>query len=103
MASIDLLIVDDDLDLSGIGEPQLVNGTDCVAQDLRHMIREKGYAFRMIGERNKTKIAALCTEIELEIENDERIYPGTASAVLSGENLICIAQTVEDERVEVSV
>lgn len=103
MASIDLLIVDDDLDLSGIGEPLLVNGTDCVAQDLRHMIREKGYAWRMIGERNRTSVAALCTEIELEMENDERIYPGTANVSLSGENLICEAQTIAGERVTVTV
>ncbi|MBJ7536947.1 DUF2590 family protein [Marinomonas transparens] len=103
MTSIDLLIQDDDIVLSDIGEPLLVEGVNCVAQDLRHMIREKAYAWRMIGERNKTTIAALCTDIELEMENDERIYPGTASVSLSGESLICEAQTVDGERVVVTV
>jgi hypothetical protein len=103
MPSIDLLIQDDDIVLSSIGEPLLVEGVNCVAQDLRHMIREKAYAWKMIGERNKTTIAALCTEIEIEVENDERIYPGTASVSLSGEKLICEAQTVEGERFVVTV
>jgi len=66
------------------------------------MIREKGYAWRLIGERNKTKVSALCTSIELEIENDDRIYPGTANVYLSGESLICEAQTVQGEKVVVN-
>jgi hypothetical protein len=103
MPSIDLLIQDDDMVFSSIGEPLLVTGVDCVAQDIRHMIREKAYAWKMIGERNQTTIAALCTEIEIEVENDERIYPGTASVSLSGEKLICEAQTIEGERLVVTV
>ncbi|NLQ17552.1 DUF2590 family protein [Marinomonas sp. M1K-6] len=103
MPSIDLLIQDDDMVFSSIGEPLLVTGVDCVAQDIRHMIREKGYAWRMIGERNQTTINALCTEIEIEMENDERIYPGTANVTLSGETLICEAQTVAGERLVVTV
>jgi hypothetical protein len=101
--SIDLFIQDDDMVFSSIGEPLLVTGVDCVAQDIRHMIREKAYAWKMIGERNQTTIAALCTEIEIEVENDERIYPGTASVSLSGEKLICEAQTVEGESFVVTV
>lgn len=103
MPSIDLLIQDDDMVFSSIGEPLLVTGVDCVAQDIRHMIREKGYVWRMIGERNQTTINALCTEIEIEMENDERIYPGTANVTLSGESLICEAQTVDGERLVVTV
>ncbi|MEL0621791.1 DUF2590 family protein [Marinomonas arenicola] len=101
MVNIDLFILDDDLDLSSIGEPLQVSSTDCVAQDLRHMIREKGYAWEMIGQRNKVEITALCTEIEIAMENDERIYPGTAAVMLSGEALICEARTVDGEKVVV--
>lgn len=103
MASTDLLIENDDIVLSAIGEPRLVSGVNCVAQDLRHMIREKGYAWKMIGERNRTTIQALCTEIELEIENDDRIFPGTASVVLNGEKLICNAETLESEAINLVV
>jgi len=103
MPSIDLLIQDDDIVLSSIGEPELTRGVNCVAQDIRHMIREKGYAWRLIGERNQTKVSALCTSIELDIENDDRIYPGTANVYLSGEKLICAAQTVADEEVVITI
>ncbi len=103
MPSIDLFIENDDIVLSSIGEPLLVEGVNCVAQDIRHMIIEKGYAWRMIGERNQTTIAAICTEIEIEMENDERIYPGTANVYLDGESLICEAKTVADEKITVTV
>jgi len=103
MPSIDLLIENDDIVLSSIGEPLLVEGVNCVAQDIRHMIIEKGYAWRMIGERNPVKIAAICKEIEIEMENDERIYPGTADVYLDGESLICEAQTIAGEKITVIV
>lgn len=103
MASIDLLIEDDDFVLSGVGEPELTSLADCVAQDLRHMIREKGYAILMVGERNLVSLAAVAKEIELEIENDSRIYPGTASVELDGEVLTCVAQTIDGEYIEVSL
>ena len=101
MSSFDLKIVNDDLVLSPIGEPELVIGSFCVAQDLRHMIREHGYAVELVGERNRVKVAAATKTIELAIEDDARIYPGTATVTLNGERLICTAKTVEGERVEV--
>lgn len=103
MASIDLLIENDDLSLSGGGEPLLASYADCVAQDLRHMIREKGFAIQMVGERNPVTLAAAAKTIELEIENDTRIYPGTASVALNDEVLTCVAKTITGELVEVSL
>lgn len=103
MASIDLLIEDDDLVLSSVSEPELTSLADCVAQDLRHMIREKGYAILMVGERNPVSLMAAAKVIELEIENDSRIYPGTASVELDNNVLTCVAQTIEGEYIEVSL
>lgn len=103
MPSIDLLIQDDDIVLSSIGEPLLVEGVNCVAQDIRHMIIEKGYAWRMIGERNPVKIAAICTEIEIEMEDDERILAGTARVNLVNEKLLCEGQTIAGEKITVTV
>ncbi|RBO85908.1 DUF2590 family protein [Marinomonas aquiplantarum] len=103
MASIDLLIQNDDLVLSGLGEPELVSLSDCVAQDLRHMMREKGYAILMVGERNRVSLTAAAKVIELEIENDSRIYPGTASVELNDDVLTCVAQTIDGEYIEVSL
>ena len=101
MSSFDLKIKNDDLVLSSIGEPELVTSAWCVAQDLRHMIRENGYAVELVGERNRVKVAAATKAIELAMEDDDRVYPGTAAVTLDGERLICIAKTIEGERVEV--
>lgn len=101
MSNFDLKIINDDLIMSPIGEPELVTGAWCVAQDLRHMIREHGYAVELIGERNRVKVAATTKAIELAIEEDDRVYPGTAAVTLDKERLICVAKTVEGEHVEV--
>lgn len=101
MGSFDLKIVNDDLVLSSIGEPDLITAAFCVAQDLRHMIREHGYAVELVGERNRVKVAVATKAIELAMEEDDRVYPGTAAVKLDGERLICTAKTVDGERVEV--
>ncbi|MGB0940811.1 MAG: DUF2590 family protein [Marinomonas sp.] len=103
MDSIDLSIIDDDLVLNQLGEPELRVEADCIAQDLRHMLREKGYAFSMIGERSQVKLATLTTQVEIEMENDTRIYPGTAKVALIGEALNCSARTLNNEAIEVTL
>ena len=103
MDMIDLRIENDDLVLNSNGEPELVTGVECIAQDLVHMLREKGYAFSLIGERNQVNINTVCLGIEIEMENDSRIYPGTANAELIGGELICTARTLDNESVKVSL
>ena len=103
MDSIDLSIIDDDLVLNQLGEPELRAEADCIAQDLRHMLRERGYAFSMIGERNQVTLSTLATQIEIEMENDTRIYPGTAKVALGGEVLSCSARTLNNEAIEVTL
>lgn len=103
MDSIDLSIIDDDLVLNQLGEPELRAEADCIAQDLRHMLRERGYAFSMIGERNQVTLSTLATQIEIEMENDTRIYPGTAKVALVGEVLSCSARTLNNEAIEVTL
>ncbi len=103
MTSIDLLIQDDDLVLSGIGEPVLISAAQCIAQDLRHMIREKGYGVQLVGQRSRVKVLAIAKAVEIEMENDERIYPGTAQVRLIGEELICMAKTVDGEAIEATL
>lgn len=103
MDSIDLSIIEDDLVLNQLGEPTLRTEADCITQDLRHMLRERGYAFSMIGERSLVKLATLATQVEIEMENDTRIYPGTAKAALVGEVLNCSARTLNNEAIEVTL
>ena len=74
---IDLLITDDDLTLAA-GEPRLATNKDCIEQDIRHMIREHGLAVQMIANRNSVEIAYLAQRIEIEMEKDVRLVPGTA-------------------------
>jgi len=103
MNTIDIRIENDDFVLSSMGEPTLTTESNCIAQDLKHMIREKGYAFSMVGERNGVNIATLCTRIEIEIENDARIYPGTAAVSMQGVNLTCTARTLDNDAIEVAL
>lgn len=103
MDSIDLSIIEDDLVLNQLGEPALRTEADCITQDLRHMLRERGYAFSMIGERSLVKLATLATQVEIEMENDTRIYPGTAKVALVGEVLNCSARTLNNEAIEVTL
>lgn len=78
MSDIDILITDDDLTLDGVKEPQLVDGRRSIAQDIKHMIRETGHAVRMVGERRADKRAHYRKLIEIAVEEDQRIVPGTA-------------------------
>lgn len=103
--SFDLLIIDDDICLDGYGEPELTRtpaGT--VAQDIRHMIREKGYAIRLVADRNPATRRALLKKLELDIEEDLRIKPGTAKVTEESDSHIwCTAETEADEPVSVEV
>ena len=74
---VDLLITDDDLTLQ-TGEPLTVSDLDCISQDIKHMIREKGYLVRMVGNRNEVQVGYLAQQVELEMEKDPRLVPGTA-------------------------
>ncbi|RUM56731.1 MAG: DUF2590 domain-containing protein [Marinomonas sp.] len=103
ITSIDLLVLEDDLVLSSIGEPDLTTASNCVAQDICHMIREKGYAIDMIGQRSQVEVATKCKQIQLEIEEDVRIIPGTARVHLDDETLICEARTIDNEKITVNV
>ena len=48
----DLLISKDDMTLDANGEPVLVTGRACIAQDIQHMIRESGLLVELVGERD---------------------------------------------------
>ncbi|WP_417552088.1 DUF2590 family protein [Marinomonas fungiae] len=99
MSSIDLLIADLDLSLNDRGEPHYVIGTECVAQDIRHMLIERGFLTSLIAERDKAKISMTETNIENAIEDDARILAGSASVVFKNGGVTCTAQTIDEETV----
>ncbi len=76
---VDLLITDNDLTLDAAGEPMLVYDADCIAQDIKHLIRESGLMVEIIGQRDSIKVKANLQALTLLIEDDVRLVPGTVS------------------------
>lgn len=74
---VDLLVTGDDLTLDAGGNPVLVTDRDCIAQDLVHMIRETGLLVELVANRDAHKKAENLVRLELAVEEDERIRPGT--------------------------
>lgn len=74
---IDLLIENGNFVLNTGKEPELCNNRKSIGQDIIHSILESGLATQLIGERSPTLRADIFTQLELLIEEDERIVPGT--------------------------
>ncbi len=74
---IDLLIQNGDFSLNTGREPELCNNRQSIGQDVIHAIIESGLATELIAERSPVLRADLFTRIEMLIEDDERIVPGT--------------------------
>jgi predicted short-subunit dehydrogenase-like oxidoreductase (DUF2520 family) len=99
---IDLLIVDNDLSLDLSHQPLLVNDRASIAQDIAHMIRESGLLVTLVAERNRLKQRDCIQQLELLVEADERLVPGTAHIIQSqpGQYLVT-AKTVKFGSIEV--
>lgn len=76
---IDLLITNDDFVLNTGNEPVLCNNRQSIGQDVIHSIIESGLAIELIAERSPTLRGDIFTRMELLIEDDERLIPGTVS------------------------
>ncbi|MBB1228857.1 DUF2590 family protein [Pantoea pleuroti] len=74
---IDLLIENGDFVLNTGKEPVTCNNRKSIQQDIAHAIIESGLMTEMIAERSPTLRADILTRLELLIEDDERIIPGT--------------------------
>lgn len=74
---IDLLITGRDFTLNSGNEPVLCDNRVSVAQDCVHAIIESGLATQLVGERSPTLRADLRNQIEMLVEDDDRIVPGT--------------------------
>lgn len=70
---IDLLITGRDFTLNSGNEPVLCDNRVSVAQDCVHAIIESGLATQLVGERSPTLRADLRNQIEMLVEDDERI------------------------------
>lgn len=74
---IDLLIENGDFVLNAGSEPVTCNNRKSIQQDIAHAILESGLLTEMIAERSPTLRDDILTRLELLIEDDERIIPGT--------------------------
>ena len=74
---IDILVVNGAWQLDPGGQPRYTRDRHSIGQDIKHRIMESGLARKLVGERSSTLRADIMTEIELQVENDIRLIPGT--------------------------
>ncbi|WP_257274269.1 DUF2590 family protein [Endozoicomonas sp. SESOKO4] len=75
---IDIFINDDrDIQLDVAGMPGYTDDRATIAQDIKHMIMETGILVELIAERSREKWLANMNQLELMVEEDVRIVPGT--------------------------
>ncbi len=101
---IDILVVNGAWQLDAGGQPRYTQDRHSISQDIKHRIMESGLARKLIGERSPTLRADVMTEIELLVENDERLIPGTI--VISEEDIervLVTARTYEFGDLEVTL
>ena len=101
---IDLLIQDNDLVLDPSRQPLLIDDRASIAQDIAHMIRDSGLLVTLVAERNSLKQRDCIQQLELLVEADVRLVPGTASIkeLAPGQYLVT-ATTLQFGNVEVTL
>lgn len=99
---IDLLIFDNDLVLDPSRQPRLIEDRASIAQDIVHMIRDSGLLVTLVAERDRLRQRDCIQQLELLVEADERLVPGTAqiTPVQPGHYLVT-ATTMEFGDIEV--
>jgi len=101
---IDLLITDNDLSLDPARLPQLVDDRASIAQDIAHMIRESGLLVTLVAERDRFRQRDCIQQLELLVEADERLVPGTARITAQDVGVYLVtARTVEFGDIEVTL
>ena len=94
--NIDLNIINGDLSLDAELTPIQLTETQVISQDVKHRILESGLLVQLVGLRNNNAIAMILTEIELVVEQDERITPGTIEVIRPLQGQISVkAQTID--------
>lgn len=101
---IDLLIVGNDLSLDPARLPLLVDDRASIAQDIAHMIRESGLLVTLVAERDRFRQRDCIQQLELLVEADVRLVPGTARIVTQDVGVYLVtARTVEFGEIEVTL
>jgi hypothetical protein len=90
---VDLLISDNDLVLDLSQQPTLVDDRACIAQDIAHMIRDSGLLVTLVAERSTLRQRDCIQQMELLVEDDERLVPGTAQITQVEPGLFLVTAT----------
>ncbi|WP_106802908.1 DUF2590 family protein [Pseudomonas sp. S5D5] len=101
---IDLLIVGNDLVLDLSRQPLLIDDRASIAQDIAHMIRDSGLLVTLVAERDRLKQRDCIQQLELLVEADERLVPGTAQITqLQPGQYLVTATTLKFGNIEVAL
>lgn len=93
---IDLLIENGNFSLNAGNEPATCNNRKSIQQDIAHAIIESGMVTELIAERSPTLRADIFTRLELLIEDDERIIPGTVAVDEEAINRLWVTASTYD-------
>ncbi|QLA60969.1 DUF2590 family protein [Enterobacter cloacae] len=94
---LDLLIENGNFVLNTGKEPELCNNRKSIGQDIIHSIIESGLATQLVaGERSPTLRADIFTQLELLIEEDERIVPGTVDVSEESQKRLWVTASTYD-------
>lgn len=101
---IDLLVNQGGVDFDAGQQPRYTNDIMSIAQDVKHAVLESGLVRELQAERNRTLRADVLTRIEMLIETDLRIEPGSASVLeQSASVILLLATTVKFGELELGV
>ena len=73
----DILITDRDITLDVAGIPENVASRASIEQDIKHMILASGLLVDLVAQRSPHKWAENTRAIEMLVEDDVRILPGS--------------------------
>ncbi|WP_282383271.1 MULTISPECIES: DUF2590 family protein [unclassified Pseudomonas] len=101
---VDLLIVNNDLALDPSRQPLLIDDRACIAQDIAHMIRDSGLLVTLVAERDRLRQRDCVQQLELLVEDDQRLVPGTARITQQEPGVYLVtAKTLKFGSIEVSL
>ncbi len=93
---IDLLVASGGIDFDAGQQPIYTSDRESIAQDIKHAILESGLLRELQAERNRTLRSDVLTRIEILVEEDERIVPGSAEITEQTSDMIWVFAETED-------
>ena len=92
----DLFISDGGLAISSVSQPELIHSRASIAQDIKHRLLESGLVTKLLAQRSSALRNDVYTEMELLIETDTRLRPGTIEITEQARSRVLItAETYE--------